>query len=528
MEWIPESAAVVHCVGVAPDTERPLIHDEVASVDVPSHFFLRSMAPEDLSDIGFAPNTAACAALISPAWDELARMEDGMKELREVLDELTIDLRRSDACLCSQLRGLDAQWISPSCSRERVRLGCKSQDIIAQRALAPKIEPVRQLAEGLSMPTEHWRLVGRTDRPGFWEHRYRWLKRRFRGAVEAFEPSAPATTGPSMKLVNTLLEVPGVVMVVRQEGGRSILVVREPEKGMLTLDLFRKPIYENESVSLLHTLDDLRSEDFVAALAKPDSALKLKGDLRKSVTTWINRDGLERVDAATRAIAFFFQLPSIDRVEESVEPLVESALWMTSVREGENPETSEIRLSLSEEGKAWVATLRDDGFAAQIYDLAETEQKRESEVFDAIAALDERRPAPAPVENDEAPSSREASPAADSDESAAEAAPLDVVRSGARELDVALRLSPTIDGVWFHGLRASVMFLSDVEFNHTGAFDGTIDRWTLTLPEEFRVGDLRVVSAFRPLLSRLGGNPHVIEGGVEDGDTELWVRLRRP
>lgn len=528
LDWISDSAAVVHCIGVGPDAARPTIHDELPTVEVPAQFFLRAMAPEDLSDIGFAPNTAVCAALLPYPWIEIDRMETGMKEIRGVLDEMTVQLRKGDACFCSQLRGLDAQWITPACSRERVRLGCNNQDIIAQRALAPKLEAVRELAGSLEIPLEHWRLAGRTDRPGFWEHRYRWLKRRFHGAVEAFEPSFPATTGPSMLLINRLLEAPGVVMVVRQNGGRSVLVVREPEKGALVFDLFRKPVYENESLNLLHKLDDLKPEIYLNALAKPTSKMKLPGDLRRSFTTWMSRDGLERVDAATRAIAYFFQLPSLKIVDEEVEPLVASMLWTTSIREGENPSSSEVKLSLTEEGVAWVATLRDEGFSQKIYDLAEPEEQRESPIFEAMAAAHGVTGAWA--------GDGDAAQADSGEEQALEGSGARGSRpsiptfaaSAVRDLDIGLTLDPNIDGVWFHGLRRAVLFLSAAEFKYTATFTGSIDSWILKVPGAFRLGDLRVVSAFRPTMSRLGGSAHVLEGGVEKDGAALWIRLRRP
>ncbi len=528
MNWISESAAVVHCVGVGPAAERPSIHDELPVVDAPTQFFLRSMAPEDLSDLGFAPNTAACAALLPNSWAEIDRMEADMKGLRGVLNDLTVEIRQSDACFCSQLRGLDAQWIAPSCSRAWARLGCKPQDIVAQRALAPKIEPAEELATQLEVPMEHWRLVGRTDRPGFWEHRYRWLKRRFDGASEAFEPGVPATTGPSMLLVNALLEAPGVVMVVRQEGGRSILVVREPEKDMLVFDLFRKPVYENESLSLLHKLDDVRPGTYLDALSKPASALKLPGNPRKSMTTWMSHDGLERVDAALRAVNNFFQLPPLKRIDEGVEPLVETILWTTPVGEGEDPSTSEVTLSLTEEGVAWAAAARDEGFASQIYELAELEEKRESPIFEAMAAEDEVRVAPAP--GGEPTRQGPDGVHAGAGDSAGDREPSHpgFSASAPRTLDIEPVHTPAIGGVWFHGLRRAVVFLSAAEFEYTGTFKGTIDEWTLEVPNAFHPRDLRVVSAFRPTMSRLGSRPHVIDGGLTDDGAAVWIRLRSP
>ncbi len=486
------------------------------------------MAPEDLGDLGFAPKTAVCAALIPNSWDQIETKKAEMKEVREVLDDLAVELRRKDACFCSQLRGLDAQWVSPACSQGWARPGCKTHDILAERALAPMLAPVGALADELEMPMEHWRIAGRTDRPGFWEHRYRWLKRRFSSSSEAFEPGTPATTGPSKSLINALLKSPGVVMVVRQEGGRSILVVREPDKDLLIFDLFRKPVYENESLSLLHKLDDIRPQGYLNALGKPEVPLRLAGDLRKSMTTWMSRDGLERVDAATRAVASFFMLPRLQGVDEEVPPFVDAIRWTTSVVEGDEPATSELYMSLTEDGVAWVDAVRAEGFASQIYELAEAEEQRESPIFEAMAEMDSSLGSP----EDGGEGSLEGSaqgvdaPGADDGAEGGRAAST-FIPSAIRKVDVELALRPEVDGVWFHGLRRSVLFLSAAEFEHTGTFEGTIDEWRLEVPGAFRLGDLRVVSAFRPSMSRLGSGPHLIEGGFVEGGASLWIRLRR-
>lgn len=519
---------MVHCVGMAPGAERPKIHDQLPTVEVPSNLFIRAMAPEDLGDLGFAPKTAACAALIPYSWAQLDTMEAEMKEVRGALDDVTVELRREDACFCSQLRGLDAEWVSPACSQGWARPGCKTHDIVAQRALAPMIAPVGALADALEMPMEHWRLAGRTDRAGFWEHRYRWLKRRFSGSSEAFEPGTPATTGPSKSLINALLEAPGVVMVVRQEGGRSIVVVREPGNDLLVFDLFRKPVYENESLSLLHKLDDIRPQAYLDALGKPEVPMKLAGDLRKSMTTWMSRDGLERVDAATRAVAFFFNLPRLKGVDEEVPPFADAIRWTTSVVEGADPSTSEVHMSLTDDGVAWVDTVRAEGFASQIYELAEAEEARESPLFDAMAEEDVSPDSPRDGGEDSPEGSAQRARAAGADVGTERdrSAPT-FTPAAIRQVDIELALRPEVDGVWFHGLRRSVLFLSASEFEHTGTFEGTVDDWRLEVPGAFRLGDLRVVSAFRPSMSRLGSGPHLIEGGLVDGGASLWIRLRR-
>ena len=77
---------MVHCVGMAPGAERPKIHDQLPTVEVPSNLFIRAMAPEDLGDLGFAPKTAACAALIPYSWAQLDTMEAEMKEQIKVGD----------------------------------------------------------------------------------------------------------------------------------------------------------------------------------------------------------------------------------------------------------------------------------------------------------------------------------------------------------------------------------------------------------------------------------------------------------
>jgi hypothetical protein len=433
---------------------------------VPTNFFIRAMAPEDLGDLGFAPKTAVCAALIPNSWDQIETKKAEMKEVREVLDDLAVELRRKDACFCSQLRGLDAQWVSPACSQGWARPGCKTHDILAERALAPMLAPVGALADELEMPMEHWRIAGRTDRPGFWEHRYRWLKRRFSSSSEAFEPGTPATTGPSKSLIN--------------------------------------------------------------ALGKPEVPLRLAGDLRKSMTTWMSRDGLERVDAATRAVASFFMLPRLQGVDEEVPPFVDAIRWTTSVVEGDEPATSELYMSLTEDGVAWVDAVRAEGFASQIYELAEAEEQRESPIFEAMAEMDSNLGSP----EDGGEGSLEGSaqgvdaPGADDGAEGGRAAST-FIPSAIRKVDVELALRPEVDGVWFHGLRRSVLFLSAAEFEHTGTFEGTIDEWRLEVPGAFRLGDLRVVSAFRPSMSRLGSGPHLIEGGFVEGGASLWIRLRR-
>ena len=325
--WIDRDAAAIYCTSASVSAQVPPVAAELPTVTVPKQFVLRDFAPVDLHDLGFAPQTTVCAALMMPSGDVVAREFDELTAAREERDALVNQMRRKDPCLCEQLRALELMWFDPSCHDTPVQFGCTIDDVLAQRALGDSLGKIEAWRSATRVRPRHWRLAGTTDRPAVFEHRLRRIRRRYPGPVEMFDSSRPATSGPSTQLVNALLKAPSVVMVMRIDRGRSLMVVREPTRGALVLDLFEKPIYQDAGVAMLGALDDAHPDLYMELLRKPSVGYSPPPEAMEARTVELNFPGLTRTEDALQGLARFFGVKTPSTVAAETAALVDRVSW---------------------------------------------------------------------------------------------------------------------------------------------------------------------------------------------------------
>ena len=499
--WIARDAAAIHCTVASSTARVPPVAGELPTVPAPNQFFLRDFAPVDLHDLGFAPQTTVCAALMVPSGEAVAREQEELTAAREERDALVKKMRRADPCLCEQLRALELLWFDASCHDTPVQFGCPIDDVLAQRALGDKLAEIEAWRSATRVRPRHWRLAGTTDRPAVFEHRLRRIRRRYRGPVELFDRTRSATSGPSTQLVNALLKEPSVVMVLRIDRGRSIMVVREPKRGVLVLDLFEKPIYQDAGVAMLGALDDAHPDLYLEMLRQPSKGYSPPAEVSAARTVELDFAGLERAEEALRGLARFFGVKILASVAagEEAEALVDRVTWTVSL--SDDPRASEMsaRLHLSPAGREWVSAARDARLMSSVYDAAEALENIPSPLFEAWAR--------------------------EGVEETAAAEP-GQTRDSARDIVASVPLG--VRAFWAHGLARAAVFLSAAEYAAPGSLSGTVDAWRLQIGLGFRPGDLAVPSGLTRLMSRLSTYPHALSGAVAEGGQTVEIRLQRP
>src|SRR5690606_26122466 len=147
-------------------------------------------------------------------------------KVREERRALLTSTRKLGGCRCAYADALDVRALGPGCADKPTRLSCQldPKELDQLRRL---LAPLEAKLETTEIPRMHWRLFGRTDRPGRFAARHGDLLARHRGGSEVFFANTPRPPQPGTKLIAGLLALEHVVAVVRQDGGRALLVVRE-------------------------------------------------------------------------------------------------------------------------------------------------------------------------------------------------------------------------------------------------------------------------------------------------------------
>jgi hypothetical protein len=353
--WVPQDAAIVRCTTAGRDRMPPVLLD-LPLPPVPTGLLARQLDPMALNDMGFEREQPVCAALLQPSSEriETARA-DTIALLGEHARAGAAVRARFGRCACEVARAATIEPLLATCGDEPHRPECEITE--------PEVDELRRLLEPLEsalastpIPRLHWRLAGRTDRPGWLVDRLAELLPRHSGGVTVFQPGQAIPSRHNHALVRRLLEVPGAVAVLHLDGGRAMLVARELD-GALVLDLLAFPGVDPRLVPLLPFIDDARVDDLADALVQPVAAWSSPLALDDGNVVHLDRAALRAVDSLVLAMAPLAGAAAAPtRLPEPAAPPLVDAITLQA-EFGAEGKRLRARLRLSEEGQQWAQTL---------------------------------------------------------------------------------------------------------------------------------------------------------------------------
>lgn len=362
-EWIGSNAAVVRCTVAGPNLELPRLFDEVPSPALPTGLYARSMDPMALDQLGFERDRVVCASLQAPDASELERASEAITKLHAQRRELLKSTRKLGACRCAYADVLRVRALVPGCVDKPTKLNCELEPETLQ-ALKDQLAPFEATLASAEIPRTHWRLSGRTDRIGRFVARHEDLLGRHSGGSEVFMASHRLPPQPGTTLLAGLLALDHVVAVVRQDGGRGLLVVREIED-QLILDHFAYPDWfgagltriDPELQALLAHAEDAQLARYRAALEPPSQRRELLMDPRKGYMVELDHAALERVDRALLVAAEYVELEYDEARELRSMPPAMIDRVAHQVPYGTDGEILRARMRLSDQGREWLASV---------------------------------------------------------------------------------------------------------------------------------------------------------------------------
>jgi hypothetical protein len=323
---------------------------------VPTGLLARQLDPMALNDMGYEREQPVCAALVRPSDETVAQARAGTKTLLGEHARAGAAVRAAfGRCGCEVARAAGVEALLAPCRDVPHRPDCTPT--------APQIEQLRALVEPLHtalastpVPRLHWRVAGRSDRPGWLVARLVELLPRHAGGATAYQPGQAIPSRHNHALVRRLLDVPGAVAVLRLDGGRALLVARELD-GALVLDLFAYPGVDPRLVPLLPFIDDARVDDLAAALEPPAEAWASPLPLGDGNLVHLDRAGLHAVDSLVLAMAPLAGAPAAPAAlpDPAAAPLVDAVTLQAPF--GVRGEQLRARLRLSDAGQQWAQTV---------------------------------------------------------------------------------------------------------------------------------------------------------------------------
>jgi hypothetical protein len=355
--WVPADAAMVRCTTAGRDRMPPILLDLPVPL-VPTGLLARQLDPMALDEMGFEREQPVCAALLRPAAETV---ETARASVTAVLGEhgrAGATVRATlGGCACEIARAAEVESLLTTCRDAPHRPDCEPTPAQIEQ-VRTLVEPLQAALAATPVPRVHWRVAGRMDRPGWLVERMGELLPRHPGGATVFQQGQAIPGRHNHALVRRLLEVPGTVAVLRLDGGRAMLVVRELD-GALVLDLLAYPGVDPRLVSLLPFIDDARVDDLVALLARPEGAWAPPLRLDEGNLVHLDRAGLRAVDSLVLAMAPLAGVAEAQRAlpEPTATPLVDAVTLQG--RFGTEGKELRARLRLSDAGQLWAQTLGD-------------------------------------------------------------------------------------------------------------------------------------------------------------------------
>ncbi|MBC8069650.1 MAG: hypothetical protein IAG13_15040, partial [Deltaproteobacteria bacterium] len=254
---------------------------------------------------------------------------------------------------CEVARALGLRDLVPTCVDATTIAACDPG--ARAEAVAEALAPVLAAIDRTRLPWTHWRLVGATDRPGWFVAHLDALLANHSGGSTPYRPGEQLSARVD-PMVPILLEQPGVVAVIRQDGGRALLVVRELE-GRLVLDHFAQPPSTPRRLPLIDRVELAQITTMVGALAPPVEPRPTVVSPDGGMMVELDVALLEQIDRAAIASAVLGEGPYAIEQERWDEPprLFDRIAYQAPF--GHQGQVLRVEHVLSDAGVAWAQTL---------------------------------------------------------------------------------------------------------------------------------------------------------------------------
>lgn len=469
--WISDEAAVIECTVSGPDRLQPVLGELPIPV-VPTGMYARRLDPLALDAMGYTREHVACATIDAPSPESIAALGTAVAKLTESVTNIDRESRIiGSSCNCEVAREAGVRDLLLHC-RGVARTECDvtPEQIVEMRELTQPL--VDRLTE-TPVPFLHWRLAGPTDRPGWFVDHLPDLLERHPGGSSVYTSAAAVPGRENHRLIKALLAVPGVVAVVRQDVGQALLVVRETG-GDLVLDHFQYPRIEGTRVILRTALDNVRTQDYIDALAPPETIRKLMLAPTAGNLVELDRPSLERLDGWLAAGSGIWRAYPAEREVRTGPPAYADRVAIQAPF-GRDGKVLSVRMALNEEGRAWAAALPEGPLFS---------------VLEAIPTSDEPRRFVPPV----------------------------------RDVGFMFRGS-ALENVLFQGLSTAPAFLASLEVEAASSLDGTATDFTVSFPTGQILADVPTAPGYRSLRERVSKMPYQLTGTFDPARTTLTLQL---
>lgn len=351
LAWISERSAVVRCASAGKRPPAPAIAG-VPAPPAPTGLFARQLDPIALDALGYTRDAVVCATLEAPPTTDV----DASAELQSIVAlHRTVGIaamRAGGRCTCEVARAQGNRELVAACVQAPTVAGCDPNERADE--VADALAPLLDALDDVTLPWQHWRLVGPTDRPGWFADHLDDAIANHDGGSIVFRPGEPLPTRTDA-VVRGLIGAPNVVAVVRQDGGRALLVARELD-GLLVLDHFRQPLASAERIPLVSRMEAAQLAAITAALSPGPvrETLLRPGD---GTLVEFDRPLLEEIDRAALATAPLLGITRDDPLPPPPPALFDRVAYAAPY--GESGTVLRIEHALSVDGLAWAQTLTD-------------------------------------------------------------------------------------------------------------------------------------------------------------------------
>ena len=474
--WVPADAAMVRCTE-AGRTRMPPVLLELPVPALPTGLLARQLDPMALNDMGYERQQPVCAALLTPEPATIDEARGQVGALLSLHKEIGANAKAQlGNCACEVARRAEIAELVGSCRHEPHRAECSpsAEDV---EELEQLIAPLQEALKATPVPRVHWRVAGRSDRPGWMVERLPELVARHSGGVTSYPAGQAVPSRHNHVLVRRLLEVPGVTAVLRLDGGRSIAVIREIE-GAMVIDLLSFPKVDPKLVPLLPHIDAARAEAVAQSLAAPESAWTPPLPLSEGNLVHLDRVALRAVDSLVLAMAPLAGVRDAPgRLPEPTDPWRMDTITLQA-KFGTKGRVLRTRVGLSEAGKEWAQTLSNSLLAHQIDALGLPEQGR---TFPPALGV---------------------------------SLPFIVHETATARLV-------------FGGLSHAPALMERLEMHHPGVIGGTLDAWDVDLPVGAVVpgGTVAPPLELRAWAERVGSEPHRVRSSFDPPREVLEITL---
>lgn len=470
--WIGPRSAVVRCTSPGRQRMPPVLLD-VPVPAPPTGLYARALDPMALDEMGYQRDELACAVLQAPEPSTVQAVGITVSALVATHEAASTQaVRAGGRCTCEIAHDLGVRELVAVCSRTPTQTGCDPAE--GRDAMQVALAPLQSAIEATSLPLVHWRLAGRTDRPGWFSERLDTLVAKHPGGSTIYRRGQAVATRDNYRLLRALLEHDHVVAVVRQDAGRALLVAREIGN-TLVLDHFAYTALDPDLHPLLGALDNAHVDDYVRALTRPEDRRAPGLPPREGTLVEVDRARLEDVDALLVAASPLTgrRYEEDAEMRDAPDVLVDHIALQAPF--GADGAKLVVRFELSEAGRLWAQTLGDGILSPTLDELG----------------LAGRGPEHVPAE-----------PA----------------------LDFHLRGTPT-DLLLVHGLHLVPPLMRRIEMNDPSSVQGRADAWRFELPAADPTPEADPI-VLRALRDRIASRPHVVQAELDPARETLKLELR--